>query len=185
MEFWSTILLSATIAAIAAMGLFLQIRNGQMNVGMAVFSGIGGYVSGWLSTQGGLSPVLSIPVAVAAGFAAGVLYAALTLRLHHWFFPVTTLSLTIASVAAVSQLGFLGGALGMTDIPYVTSAPAIVAAALGAFAVAWGLDGRISGWAFGRWGTTRNWPRRSGYGSSGCGSRFSGWDRRWRRWRGR
>src|ERR1700744_519767 len=51
MEFWSTILLSATIAAIAAMGLFLQIRNGQMNVGMAVFSGIGGYVSGWLSTR--------------------------------------------------------------------------------------------------------------------------------------
>ena len=66
MEFWSTILLSATIAAIAAMGLFLQIRNGQMNVGMAVFSGIGGYVSGWLSTRGGFSPVLSIPVAVAA-----------------------------------------------------------------------------------------------------------------------
>jgi len=33
MEFWSTILLSATIAAIAAMGLSLQIRNGQMNVG--------------------------------------------------------------------------------------------------------------------------------------------------------
>lgn len=140
MEFWSTILLSATIAAIAAMGLFLQIRNGQMNVGMAVFSGIGGYVSGWLSTRGGLSPVLSIPVAVAAGFAAGALYAALTLRLHHWFFAVTTLSLTIASVAAVSQIDFIGGALGMTDIPYVTSAPAIVAAALGTFTVAWGLD---------------------------------------------
>jgi branched-chain amino acid transport system permease protein len=140
MEFWSTILLSATIAAIAAMGLFLQIRNGQMNVGMAVFSGIGGYVSGWLSTQGDLSPVLSIPVAVAAGFAAGALYAALTLRLHHWFFAVTTLSLTIASVAAVSQIDFIGGALGMTDIPYVTSAPAIVAAALGTFVVVWGLD---------------------------------------------
>jgi branched-chain amino acid transport system permease protein len=140
MDFWSTILLSATIAAIAAMGLFLQIRNGQMNVGMAVFAGIGGYVSGWLSTQGALSPFLSIPVAVVAGFVAGALYAALTLRLHHWFFAVTTLSLTIASVAAVSQISFLGGALGMTDIPYVTSAPAIVAAALGTFAVAWGLD---------------------------------------------
>ena len=72
MEFWATILLSATIAAIAAMGLFLQIRNGQMNVGMAVFSGIGGYVSGWLSTRGGLSPVLSIPVAV-AGFNTAIL----------------------------------------------------------------------------------------------------------------
>jgi branched-chain amino acid transport system permease protein len=140
MEFWSTILLSATIASIAATGLFLQIRNGQMNVGMAVFVGIGGYVSGWLSTTGGLPPGLSIPIAVLAGFLAGAVYAALTLRLHHWFFAVTTLSLTVASVAAASQIGFIGGALGMTEIPFVTSGPAIIAAALGAFAVAWALD---------------------------------------------
>ena len=140
MEFWSTILLSATIASIAAMGLFLQIRNGQMNVGMAVFVGIGGYVSGLLSTKGGLPPGLSIPVAVMAGFLAGALYAALTLRLHHWFFAVTTLSLTIAAVATVSQIGYVGGALGMTEIPFVTSAPAIIAAAVGTFAVAWRLD---------------------------------------------
>ena len=140
MEFWSTILLSATIASIAAMGLFLQIRNGQMNVGMAVFVGIGGYVSGLLSTKGGLPPGLSIPHAVLAGFLAGALYAALTLRLHHWFFAVTTLSLTIAAVATVSQIGYVGGALGMTEIPFVTSAPAILAAAVGTFAVAWGLD---------------------------------------------
>ena len=140
MEFWSTILLSATIASIAAMGLFLQIRNGQMNVGMAVFVGIGGYVSGLLSTKGALPPGLSIPHAVLAGFLAGALYAALTLRLHHWFFAVTTLSLTIAAVATVSQIGYVGGALGMTEIPFVTSAPAILAAAVGTFAVAWGLD---------------------------------------------
>ncbi len=140
MQFWSTILLSATIAWIAAMGLFLQIRNGQMNVGMAVFVGIGGYVSGWLSTQGGLPPAASIPVAIVAGFLVGILYSALTLRLHHWFFAVTTLSLTIAAVAAVSQIDFVGGALGMTDIPFVTSAPAMIGAALVTFAIVWALD---------------------------------------------
>jgi branched-chain amino acid transport system permease protein len=140
MEFWSTILLSATISAIAAIGLFLQIRNGQMNVGMAVFVGIGGYVSGILSTKGGLSPAMSIPAGVLAGFLAGALYAALTLRLHHWFFAVTTLSLTIAAVAAVSQISYLGGALGLTNIPFVTSAPAIIIAAAAAFAVAWSVD---------------------------------------------
>jgi branched-chain amino acid transport system permease protein len=140
MEFWSTILLSATITSIAATGLFLQIRNGQMNVGMAVFVGVGGYVSGFLSTTGHFSPMVSIPIAVMAGFLVGALYAALTLRLHHWFFAVTTLSLTIAAVAAASQIGFIGGALGMTDIPFITSAPAIIIAAAGSFIVAWGLD---------------------------------------------
>ncbi len=145
MEFWSTILLSATITSIAAMGLFLQIRNGQMNVGMAVFAGIGGYVSGLLSTRGGMPPAVSIPVALIAGFMAGALYAALTLRLHHWFFAVTTLSLTIAAVAIVSQISFIGGALGMTDIPFVTSAPAIVAAAAATFALSWALDRSATG----------------------------------------
>jgi branched-chain amino acid transport system permease protein len=140
MQFWSTILLSATIASIAAMGLFLQIRNGQMNVGMAVFVGIGGYVSGLLSTRGGLSPAFSIPVAVFAGFLTGAFYAALTLRLHHWFFAVTTLSLTIAAVAAVSRIAYIGGALGMTEIPFVTSGPTIIAAAAGTFALGWVLD---------------------------------------------
>ena len=145
MEFWSTILLSSTIASIAAMGLFLQIRNGQMNVGMAVFVGIGGYISGLLSTRGGLSPSVSIPVALIAGFLVGALYAALTLRLHHWFFAVTTLSLTIAAVAVVSQISFIGGALGMTDIPFVTSAPAIIAAATATFALTWALDRSATG----------------------------------------
>jgi branched-chain amino acid transport system permease protein len=145
MEFWSTILLSATIASIAATGLFLQIRNGQMNVGMGVFVGIGGYVSGLLSTRGGMSPAVSIPVALIAGFLAGALYAALTLRLHHWFFAVTTLSLTIAAVAVVSQISFIGGALGMTDIPFVTSAPAIIAAATAIFALTWALDRSATG----------------------------------------
>jgi branched-chain amino acid transport system permease protein len=111
-----------------------------MNVGMAVFVGVGGYVSGLLSTRGGLPPALTIPLAVLAGFAVGALYAALTLRLHHWFFAVTTLSLTIAAVAAVSQIAYVGGALGMTEIPFVTSGPAIILSALAAFAVAWGVD---------------------------------------------
>ena len=79
-------------------------------------------------------------MAIVAGFLVGILYAALTLRLHHWFFAVTTLSLTIAAVAAVSQVEFVGGALGMTDIPFVTSAPAIIGAALITFAIVWALD---------------------------------------------
>ena len=68
MEFWTTILLSASIVSIASLGLFLQIRSGQLNVGMAPFVGVGGYVSGALCVSAGLQPWLSIPAAALAGF---------------------------------------------------------------------------------------------------------------------
>lgn len=140
MDFWTTILLSAAITAIAAIGLFLQIRSGQMNVGMAVFVGVGGYVSGALGVRLGVSPLLSIPIAVAAGFVFGALFSLITLRLHHWFFAVTTLTLSVAAVSGVGRLEVLGGALGLTGIPFLTHPLPIVAALVATFAIAWWID---------------------------------------------
>jgi branched-chain amino acid transport system permease protein len=140
MEFWTTILLSASIASIAALGLFLQIRSGQLNVGMAVFSGVGGYVSGWLGVGVGLPPLLTIPLAVAAGFVFGVGFAALTLRLHHWFFAVTTLTQSVAAVSGVGLIPGLGGPLGLTGIPFVSSPVPILAALVGTFLLVFWID---------------------------------------------
>ena len=128
MDFWITILLTASIAAIAAIGLFLQIRSGQMNVGMAVFVGVGGYVSGALGIHLGMPPALSIPIAIVAGFLFGALFSMITLRLHHWFFAVTTLTLSVAAVSGVGRIGVIGGALGLTGIPFLTHPAPIVAA---------------------------------------------------------
>ncbi|MBS0638871.1 MAG: branched-chain amino acid ABC transporter permease [Acetobacteraceae bacterium] len=147
MGFWTTIFLSACVSSIAATGLFLQIRGGQMNVGMAVFVGIGAYTSGALGTLSGWQPVASIPVAVAVGFLVGMGFSALTLRLHHWFFAVTTLSLSLAAVAAAGQIGFLGGNLGLTNIPFMTDPTVIIACAVAAVAVAWRIDHSAAGLA--------------------------------------
>ena len=126
MEFWTTVLVSASIAAIAAIGLFLQIRSGQLNVGMAVFVGAGGYASGALGLSFGLSPWLSIPAAMLLGALGGAAFSAVVLRLHHWFFAVTTLTLSIAAVSAVGRIPGLGGPLGLSGIPIVnSSAPAL------------------------------------------------------------
>lgn len=140
MGFWLTVFLSASVAAIAAIGLFLQIRSGQMNVGMAVFVGVGGYVSGALGVHLGLPPALTIPLAVAAGFLFGAAFSALTLRLHHWFFAVTTLTLSVAAVSGVGRIGIIGGALGLTGIPFLTHAVPILAALVVTFALAWWID---------------------------------------------
>ncbi len=140
MDFWTTILLSAAVTAIAAIGLFLQIRSGQMNVGMAVFVGVGGYVSGALGVRLGMSPLLSIPIAVLAGFVFGALFSLITLRLHHWFLSVTTLTLSVAAVSAVGRIEVLGGALGLTGIPFLTHPLPIIAALLATFIIAWWVD---------------------------------------------
>ena len=140
MDFWITILLSAAVAAIAAIGLFLQIRSGQMNVGMAVFVGVGGYVSGALGVRLGMSPLLSIPIAVLAGFVFGALFSLITLRLHHWFFAVTTLTLSVAAVSGVGRVEVLGGALGLTGIPFLTHPLPIIAGLLATFGIAWWVD---------------------------------------------
>jgi branched-chain amino acid transport system permease protein len=140
MAFWTTILLSASIASIAAMGLFLQIRSGQMNVGMAVFVGVGGYVSGAFSLQLGLAPIITIPIAVIAGLVFGAAFSAMTLRLHHWFFAVTTLTLTVAAVSGVSLIEVFGGPLGLTGIPIIVSPVPIVLGFILAFAIAYLID---------------------------------------------
>jgi branched-chain amino acid transport system permease protein len=140
MDFWITVLLSASIASIASIGLFLQIRSGQLNPGMAPFVGVGGYLSGALSTQYGLSPVLSIPLAIVAGFTFGASFSALTLRLHHWFFAVTALTLSVAAVSGVGLIGFFGGPSGLINIPLITSPFPIVAALLGTLLLAVVLD---------------------------------------------
>jgi branched-chain amino acid transport system permease protein len=138
--FWSTILLSATISSIAALGLYLQIRSGQMNVGMAAFVGVGGYVSGILGVHAGLAPVLSVPIAVIAGFFVGAAFSALTLRLHHWFFAVTTLTLSVAAVSAIGLIRIAGGAMGLPDIPFILDGRVFIAAFLAVFAVAFLID---------------------------------------------
>lgn len=140
MDFWITVLLSASIASIAAMGLFLQIRSGQLNVGMAVFVGVGGYVSGALSVHLNMTPALSIPLAVLAGTLFGALFSALTLRLHHWFFAVTTLTLSVAAVSGVGKIAVFGGPLGLTGIGLLTHPAPIVASLLLVVAVAFAID---------------------------------------------
>jgi branched-chain amino acid transport system permease protein len=147
MEFLSHILLSGALYAVAAIGLLLQIRSGQLNVGMAVFVGIGGYATGVLSIDYGLSPFVTIPVGIVLGFVAGGLFSALTLRLHHWFFAVTTLSLSIAAQGSVGRVSFLGGPNGLAGIPPLRSPALVIALLVVTIAIVYFLDRSRAGLA--------------------------------------
>lgn len=140
MDFWITILISAFIASIAATGLFMQIQSGQLNVGMAPFMGVGGYMSGALCIHLGMAPFLSIPVAVLVGFLCGALFSALTLRLHHWFFAVTTLTFSVAAVSGVGMIRLFGGPTGLINIPLINSSLLAVVALVGTVSIAYAIQ---------------------------------------------
>lgn len=140
MVFWTVTLLTALISSIAAIGLFLQIRSGQLNPGMAPFVGVGGYVSGSLCVNEGISPWLSIPAGTLAGFCFGCVFALVTLRLHHWFFAITTVTLSVAAVSSVGFIDYFGGAIGLINIPIIASPIPTVVLFVIVFAIAFFLD---------------------------------------------
>lgn len=140
MAFWITILLSAAIIAIVCLGLFLQIRSGQLNVGMAVFFGIGGYATSVFCLRFGWHPAPAIMAAVIVGMIFGGVFSAITLNLHHWFFAVSTLTLSVAAVSGIGKIDYIGGALGLVGVPIITAAWPIVLSLLLAIGVAVWVD---------------------------------------------
>ncbi|MGQ7848161.1 branched-chain amino acid ABC transporter permease [Granulosicoccus sp. 3-233] len=77
---------------ILALALNLQWGlTGMVNFGIAGFYALGAYTSGLLSAKAGWPLGLSIPMAIAAGFAAGGLVALLSMRLREDFLAIVTL----------------------------------------------------------------------------------------------
>src|SRR6476469_6716925 len=97
---------------------------------MAVFVGIGGFTSGALGVHLGWPPSVTIPISVVAGFLFGAAFSFLTLRLHHWFFAVTTLALSLAAVSAIGSVPYLGGPLGLSGIPFLDRPEPVIIALL-------------------------------------------------------
>ena len=66
------ILVLLAINIVFAYGAFLPIAAGQLNLGVAGFAAIGGYVSAYLSNTAALSALIAIPL---GALAAGAVYA--------------------------------------------------------------------------------------------------------------
>lgn len=124
--FWTDVLVVAGINAIAAWGLGLAVRSGQLSVGHAALAGIGGYFAGFMFLRG-----VGIIVTVVAGMAVaglcGAGLAALTQRLNHLFLALATLVFGEIAVLAATQTSAIGGAAGMVGLPLL-DLPVIVGA---------------------------------------------------------
>lgn len=112
-----TVYVTAGVYLIAAVGLSLLMGYaGQVSAGQAVFLAIGAYTAAVATLHGVPSLVAFVAAPVVAGaFAALVGIPLLRMRGHYLAFA--TIAVQLVVLAVISNVSFLGGALGLSGIP--------------------------------------------------------------------
>jgi branched-chain amino acid transport system ATP-binding protein/branched-chain amino acid transport system permease protein len=118
----------AAIFAIAAIGLSLLLGNvNQISLGQAGFFGIGAYAVASLTTTWNLPAWLSWPLAALIGIAIATLVGLglgfIALRFRGHYLAMATLAFGLICVGVFHETKFLGGAIGIQDIPYPRFGP--------------------------------------------------------------
>lgn len=118
-NYYITLLNQLTINMIVVFGLnFVTGLTGQMNLGTAGIYAIGAYISAILSRNFGISPWLTMIVAIAAGFLIGRGLGYPSLKLRGPYLSLTTLAFTeIVRIFATNLTELTGGTQGLKNIP--------------------------------------------------------------------
>jgi branched-chain amino acid transport system permease protein len=116
--FWIVLLDNIGLAALVAMGLVLLTGVGGLtSFGQAAFCGFGAYTTAVLTTAYGVSPWLTLPLALLVSGVAAVLLGLVTVRLSGHYLPLGTIAWGIALFYLFSKLEFLGRNDGISAIP--------------------------------------------------------------------
>jgi branched-chain amino acid transport system permease protein len=122
--FWIVLLDNIGLAALVAMGLVLLTGVGGLtSFGQAAFCGFGAYTTAVLTTAYGMSPWLTLPLALLVSGVAAVLLGIITVRLSGHYLPLGTIAWGIALFYLFSKLEFLGRNDGISAIPPLTIGP--------------------------------------------------------------
>ena len=116
--FWIVLLDNIGLSALVAMGLVLLTGVGGLtSFGQAAFCGFGAYTTAVLTTAYGVSPWLTLPLAliVSGVFAVGL--GLITVRLSGHYLPLGTIAWGLGLFYLFSKLEFLGRNDGISRIP--------------------------------------------------------------------
>ncbi|PWV59795.1 ATP-binding cassette domain-containing protein [Plasticicumulans acidivorans] len=106
------------LSSLVCMGLVLLTGIGGLtSFGQAAFVGIAAYLSAWLGTAYGVSPWLTLPLALIVTALTAWSGSLLTLRLSGHYLPLGTLAWGISVYYLFGNLEFLGGHGGLSGIP--------------------------------------------------------------------
>lgn len=116
--FWIVLLDNIGLAALVAMGLVLLTGVGGLtSFGQAAFCGFGAYTTAVLTTGYGLSPWLTLPLALIVSGGAAVILGLITVRLSGHYLPLGTIAWGISLFYLFSKLEFVGRNDGISGIP--------------------------------------------------------------------
>jgi branched-chain amino acid transport system permease protein len=116
--FWVVLLDNIGLAALVAMGLVLLTGVGGLtSFGQAAFCGFGAYTTAVLTTTYGLSPWLTLPLALVVSGLAAVALGLVTVRLSGHYLPLGTIAWGLGLFYLFSKLEFLGRNDGISGIP--------------------------------------------------------------------
>ena len=115
-----TILSFIAIQAIVACGLNVIVGYaGQISLGHAAFFGIGAYASALLTTKGGLTFWMALPLVILLTAFIGLVLGLPSLRLREDFLAITTIGINFIVESIFLYIPFFGGALGIGGIPSI------------------------------------------------------------------
>lgn len=116
--FWLVLLNNIGLAALVAMGLVLLTGVGGLtSFGQAAFCGFGAYTTAVLSTAYGVSPWLTLPLALIVSGLAAVILGLITVRLSGHYLPLGTLAWSLGLYYLFGKLEFIGRNDGISAIP--------------------------------------------------------------------
>ena len=116
--FWVTLGSYIGISGIVAIGLVVLTGVGGItSFGQASFLGFGAYTTAILTVQTGMSPWLTLPVALAVSALAALLIGAITLRLSGHYLAVGTLAWSVSLYYTFANLDLFGRNDGISGIP--------------------------------------------------------------------
>jgi len=90
---------------------------GVLSFGHAAFLGTGGYITGWLMVNSGLTPEIAILAGTLAGGLLGAGYGLLAIRREGIYFAMITLALAQLIFFLYLQAPFTGGEDGLQGVP--------------------------------------------------------------------
>jgi branched-chain amino acid transport system permease protein len=124
------------INVVYAYGAFLPIAAGQLNLGVAGFAAIGGYVSGVISNKLAASALIAIPLGGLAAGLVALVVAAPVLRTRGIYLALATFALGEIVKASILNLEVVGGAAGLPVATFIRW-PVVVAFAVVVTLLVW------------------------------------------------
>jgi len=117
-DYWIVLLNAIGLSSLVVIGLVLLTGVGGMtSFGQAAFCGFGAYATAVLTTSMGLSPWLTLPIAIAVTCTAAALIGLMTVRLSGHYLPLGTLAWGISLFYLFGNLEVLGRHDGIPTVP--------------------------------------------------------------------